>query len=59
MSNNTRMLDALCTTAHSQTSVAGVQYNGTNWIEYDDLLRKPKKVSVKINCINMCIYMET
>jgi len=54
------MLDALCTTAHSQTSVACVQYNGTNWIEYDDLLRKPKKVSVKINYhINMCIYMET
>ena len=23
--------------------------NGTNWIEYDDLLRKPKKVSIKTN----------
>ncbi|KYN30134.1 hypothetical protein ALC57_00417 [Trachymyrmex cornetzi] len=48
---------------HSQTSVGhytAYVRNGTNWIEYDDLLRKPKKVSVKTNCyINMCIYVET
>lgn len=48
---------------HPKTSVGhytAYVRNGTNWIEYDDMLRKPKKVCAKVKRdVNTCIYIET
>lgn len=48
---------------NSQTSVGhytAYVRNGTNWIVYNDMLRRPKKVCAETKCnLNMCIYVET
>jgi len=50
-----------CVMFHEQNSDYYTAYirNDTNWIEYDGLLRKPRKACIEPkDNINMCIYAE-
>ncbi|EFN80653.1 hypothetical protein EAI_03572, partial [Harpegnathos saltator] len=61
--NEQHFTHAGCVVYHGQSSEMSVGHytayvcNSTNWIEYDDLLRKPKKCVKPKSDVNLCIYV--